>query len=171
MLERAHRRTIQGLLVRCPKESIGGLLGRSTISDFITNKKLSFLISIAALPPTALPRQVLQCRLQEPHTKDSPAWDSDQWPELTQHCYPPSEYSVQELLEKVCNQDPWKSSSPTPVEPGRDKMRPRTVIHVRSKLLLSLSTLESDPLRWLDPPDIKIKFQNLPPPWLSWTRV
>ena len=50
---------------RWPKESIGTLLGCSTISDFITYKKLSFLLSIAALPPTALPRQVLQCRLQE----------------------------------------------------------------------------------------------------------
>ena len=39
----------------------------------ITYKKLSFLISIAALPLTALPRQVLQCRLQKPHTK---AWIS-----------------------------------------------------------------------------------------------
>ena len=66
MFERAHRkilRTIQGLPVRCPKESISTLLGCSTISDLIIYKKLSFLISIAALPPTALPRQVLQCRL------------------------------------------------------------------------------------------------------------
>ena len=66
MFERAHRRilrTIQGLPIRCPKESIGTLLGCSTISDLITYKKLSFLISNAALPPTALPGQVLQCRL------------------------------------------------------------------------------------------------------------
>ena len=73
-LERAHRkilRMIQGLPIRCPKESIGTLLGCSTISDLITYKKLSFLISIAALSPSALPRQVLQCRLQEPNTK---AW-------------------------------------------------------------------------------------------------
>ena len=62
---------MQGLPIRCPKESIGTLLGCSTISDLITYKKLSFQISIAALPPTALPRQVLQCRLQEPLTK---AW-------------------------------------------------------------------------------------------------
>ena len=42
---------------RCPKESIGKLLGCSTISDPVTYKKLSFLISIAALPqsPTLLP--------------------------------------------------------------------------------------------------------------------
>ena len=69
MLERAHRkilRTIQGLPIRCPKESIGTLLGCSTISDLITYKKL---ISITALPYTALLRQVLQYRLQEPHTK------------------------------------------------------------------------------------------------------
>ena len=46
MLERAHRkilRTVQGLPIRCPKESIGTLLGCSTISDLITYKKLSFL--------------------------------------------------------------------------------------------------------------------------------
>ena len=52
MFERAHRRilrTIQGLPIRCPKESIGTLLGCSTISDLITYKKLSFLISNAAL--------------------------------------------------------------------------------------------------------------------------
>ena len=74
MFERPHSkilRTIQGLPIRCPKESIGILLGCSTISDLITYKKLSFLISIAALPPSAFPRQVLQCRLQESHTK---AW-------------------------------------------------------------------------------------------------
>ena len=44
-------------------------LGCSTIADLITTKKLSFLLSIATLPPETLPRQVLQCRLQESHTK------------------------------------------------------------------------------------------------------
>ena len=67
MFDTAHRKILQ----MSYKESIGTLLGCSTISDFITHKKLSFLLSIAALPPTALPRQVLQCRLQELLTK---AW-------------------------------------------------------------------------------------------------
>ena len=53
---------------------------------------------------------------------------------------------------------------------GGDKIWPRTVIHVWSKPLLS-PALESNPLSWLDPPDMKIKLQNLPPPWLPWTRV
>ena len=53
------------------RRALAQFYGCSTISDLITYKKLSFLISIAALPPTALPRQVLQCRLQEPLTK---AW-------------------------------------------------------------------------------------------------
>ena len=72
MLERSHRkilRTIQGLPLRCPKEGVGTLLGCSTIADLITTKKLSFLLSIATLPSEARPRQVLQCRLQESHTK------------------------------------------------------------------------------------------------------
>ena len=38
---------------------------------FAVYKKLLFLIAIAALPPTAVSRQVLQCRLQKPLTK---AW-------------------------------------------------------------------------------------------------
>ena len=106
MFERAHRkilRTIQGLPVRCPKESISTLLGCSTISDLIIYKKLSFLISIVALPPTALPRQVLQCRLDPRAFYKAPAWNSDQWPEITEHCYPSSKYSIQKLLEEVCN--------------------------------------------------------------------
>jgi len=76
MLERAHRRilkTIQGLPVRCSKESIGTLLGCPTIADLISRKKLSFLLSIVALPNAVLPKQVLQRRLQEPNAK---AWIS-----------------------------------------------------------------------------------------------
>ena len=45
------------------------LAGQTLTSDFITTKKLSFLLSIATLPSEALPRQVRQCRLQESHTK------------------------------------------------------------------------------------------------------
>ena len=33
--------------------------------DHISQKKLSFLLSIVALPNAALPKQVLQCTLQE----------------------------------------------------------------------------------------------------------
>ena len=65
MLERARRRilrTIRGLPLRSPKEDIGTLLGCPTISDLISQKKLSFLLSIFALPNAALPKQVLQCR-------------------------------------------------------------------------------------------------------------
>ena len=72
MLERSHRkilRSIQGLPLRCPKEGVGTFLGCSTIADLIATKKLSFLLSTATLPSEARPRQVLQCRLQESHTK------------------------------------------------------------------------------------------------------
>ena len=41
-----------------------------------------------------------------------------------------------------------------------DEFGSKAVIHVWSKHLLSLSALESNPLPWLDPPDMKIKFQN-----------
>ena len=44
-------------------------------------------------------------------------------------------------------------------------MRPRTIIHVCSELLLLC--LENNPLHSSDPPDIKIKFQNPPPPGLE----
>ena len=47
----------------------------------------------------------------------------------------------------------------------RRQMRPRTIIHVCSELLLLC--LENDPLQSSDPPDIKIKFQNPPPSGLE----
>ena len=104
MFERAHRkilRTIQGLPIRCPKESIGTLLGCSTISDLITYKKLSFLISIAALPPTALPRQVLQCRLQEPLTK---AWIPLLETQINDLNLP----NIAALLQNIPSKSTWK---------------------------------------------------------------
>ena len=107
MLERSHRkilRTIQGLPIRCPKESACWYpLGCSTIADLITTKKLSFLLSIAALPPEALPRQVLLCRLQKSkaHIKSWIPGITNQWLELTWHCHISSKYSFKELLEKM----------------------------------------------------------------------
>ena len=54
------------------------------------------------------------------------------------------------LLQNIPSKSCWekcvtKILGTRPVEPGGDKMRPRTAIHVCSKLL-PLSALESDPL-------------------------
>ena len=124
---------------RCPKEGVGTLLGCFTIADLITTKKLSFLLSIAALPPDALPRQVLLCRLQESkaHIKSwIPLLESQindlNLPDIATLIN--SKYSFQELLEKMHYKDSWNSCSPTPAEPGRSQERPRISLNVRPQL-------------------------------------
>ena len=41
----------------------------------------------------------------------------------------------------LCKEVPWNSHSPIPIEPGEDKVQPRSAIHVCFKILLSLSAL------------------------------
>ena len=104
MLERSHRkilRSIQGLHLRCPKEGVGILLGCSTIADLITTKKLSFLLSIATLPSEARPKQVLQCRLQESHTK---SWISLLESQTNELNLP----NVTTLIQNTPSQSCWK---------------------------------------------------------------
>ena len=104
MLERAHRkilRTIQGLPVRCPKEGVGTVLGCPTIADLISWKKLSFVLSTGALPNAALPKQVLQCRLQEPNAK---AWISLLEAQMDELNLP----SVATLMQNTTSKSCWK---------------------------------------------------------------
>jgi len=103
MLERAHAhrkilRTIQGLPFRCPKEGIGTLLGCPTIADLISWNKL---LSIVALPNAALPKQVLQCRLQKPNAT---AWISL----LEAHMDVLNPPSAATLLQNTPSKSCWK---------------------------------------------------------------
>ena len=66
MMERAHRkilRTIQRLPVRCKATSLCLLMGSLSVSDPITHRKLSFIISLVNLSDESLAKQVLLARL------------------------------------------------------------------------------------------------------------
>jgi len=84
------------------KDSLSGVLREHfLVVHLITYRKFSFLISIAALPPTALPRQVLQCRLQEPLTK---AWISLLETQISNLNLPNLVILLQNIPSKSC----WK---------------------------------------------------------------
>ena len=78
MLKRSHSkilRTIQGLPTRCPLTALRNLLGSRSIASYIDQRQVAFVNSIATMSPTALPRRVLEARLNcNPSTGCVPVW-------------------------------------------------------------------------------------------------